>query len=80
MADRFTSDISFEKCEEIKECVSMDVDDMIVEDDEQLRVTLESITDIVDITLVSGTLLITDDDCKCANQYNYTKHIIYIVS
>ena len=77
VADRFTSEtISFEECEEIKSCVSMDVDDMIVEDDERLSVTLESITDIVNITLVGGTLLITDDDCKCVNQYIKAHNIV----
>ena len=76
VADRFTSDISFGECEEIKSCVSMDVDDMIVEDDERLSMTLESITDIVDITLVGGTLIITDDDCKCVNQYIKAHNIV----
>ena len=77
MAERFTSDIiSFGECEDIKGCVSMDVDDMIVEDDERLSVTLESLTDIVDITLVDGTLIITDDDCKCVNQYIMAHNIV----
>ena len=61
--NRFMSTVMFEECAEINSCVTMTIDDSLVEGDELLDVILTNNTDVGNnVALRGGTLRITHDN------------------